>query len=301
MSNLKAQNQLEKLLGKGRVKENFNLSPYLTLRTDTAVNYYFEAESREDLLNAKRASIELSMPLLIIGGGSNLAITKTNLPVLALRNKYIEKSIKNNLLTVSSGYPVTRLAKETAEDGLEGLEYHFGLPGTVGGALYMNSKWTKPLTYFGDSLVSATLIGEKGKEKKVGKSYFNFAYDYSILQKTKEILIKATFKLKKQDPKILLERLKFAQNYRKLTQPQGFMTCGCFFQNVNGKSAGKLIDQAGLKGYRVGQFYVSDRHANFILNKGNGNPSDLLKLVKLIKARVKKKFGVELKEEAVLI
>src|SRR3989338_2043004 len=116
--------KLEEILGIGRVKKNFNLSPYLTLRTETSAQYYFEAESRADLLNAKRASLILKLPFFILGGGSNLAILKKKLNGLIIRNKYIYKKIEKQnshvLLTVSSGYPITKLAKELAEAGDEG-------------------------------------------------------------------------------------------------------------------------------------------------------------------------------------
>src|SRR3989338_8878960 len=173
--------KLEKYLGEDRVKENFNLSPYLTLRTKTTAQYYFEAESRTDIIKAKKASLSLKLSFFILGGGSNLAIIRKELEGLVVRNKYIYKKIeiKNNdiFLKISSGYPVTKLAKELATEGYEGLEYHFGLPGTIGGALYMNSKWTKPQMYVGDNLVSATLLDQTGKEKTVNRSYFDFAYD----------------------------------------------------------------------------------------------------------------------------
>lgn len=307
MSKLKAQNlnNLENILGKERIKLDFNLSPYLTLRTKTSAAFYFEAESSEDLIKAKISSLKLKLPLMILGGGSNLAILKNKLNYLVVRNKYISKKIvsknKYALLTVSSGYPVTKLAKELAEGGYEGLEYHFGLPGTVGGALFMNSKWTKPLSYYGDSLVSATLVDKQGKIKKVNRSYFNFAYDYSELQKTKEIVLEAVFKLKKSDPVLLKLHAESAGQYRKQTQPFGVFTSGCFFKNIDGQSAGRLIDQAGLKGKRIGGFHISEKHANFIINDGNGKPEDLKKLLQLIKTKVKEKFGLKLEEEVILI
>lgn len=298
-------NKLEEQLGQGRVKKNFSLSPYLTLRTKTTADYYFEAESRDDLINAKKASLNLNLPFFILGGGSNMAILKKNLEGLIVRNKYTYKSLENQngyaLLTVSSGYPITKLAKELAEAGYEGLEYHFGLPGTIGGGLYMNSKWTKPLSYTGDSLISANLVDKKGEVKTVDHSYFKFAYDQSILQKTKEILLEAVFKLKKTDPQITKEHTDFAMKYRKQTQPFGVFTSGCFFKNINGESAGKLIDQTGLKGKRVGKFHVSKKHANFIIHDGNGNPEDLRKLLLIIKQKVKQKFGVNLVEEVIVI
>ena len=188
-----------------------------------------------------------------------------------------------------------------AERGFEGLDYHFGLPGTVGGAIYMNSKWTKPLSYYGDNLVSANLVDNRGQVKTVKKSYFKFAYDFSILQKTKELLLDAVFKLKKSKPEIVKQHADFAMDYRKKTQPFGVFTSGCFFKNIDGQSAGRLIDQAGLKGKRIGGFQVSEKHANFIINDGSGKPEDLKKLLQLIKTKVKEKFGIKLEEEVIII
>lgn len=297
---------LEQYFGTGRVKTNFDLAPYLTLRTKTKAEYYFEAESKDDLIKAINISHELSIPFFILGGGSNLAILKPKIVGLVLRNKYIFKEIittvgNNALLTVSSGYPITRLAKELSDSGYEGFEYHMGLPGTIGGALYMNSKWTKPLIYTGDSLISANLIDSKGKEKKVNRAYFAFGYDQSMLQKTHEIVLEAIFKLKKSDAQITKQHANFAVKYRKETQPTGVFCSGCFFRNVNGESAGKLIDHAGLKGKKIGKFHVSEKHANFIINDGDGNPEDLKKLLQLIKQKVHEKFNVKLEEEVIVI
>ncbi|MCL4377931.1 MAG: FAD-binding protein [Actinobacteria bacterium] len=158
------------------------------------VDFYFEAETKEDLLQAKRASLLTNIPLLILGGGSNMAIIHKHLNVLAVKNRYMHLLISNNLVKIGSGYPTSRLVKATAEAGLEGLEYHYGLPGTIGGAIYMNSKWTKPLSYIGDHLLTATIIDKDGNLKKVDKDYFDFAYDFSNLQKSKEILLDATLR-----------------------------------------------------------------------------------------------------------
>ena len=110
------------------------------------------------------------------------------------------------------------------------------------------------------------------------------------------------FKKKDVDEiKILKERAEEAFNYRKQTQPMGEKTSGCFFKNVDGKSAGQMIDQAGLKNFSVGNFYVSPIHANFIINRGNGQAKDLVELVRIIKEKVKEKFGVELEEEIIYV
>lgn len=308
--------ELEQILGKDRVQQNKNISPYLTLRTQVTAKYYFEAETREDLKNVGRLKAQNAVPVFLMGGGSNLAITKNLLEGLVVKNMYQKKELLSETeeyanLLVSSGYPMARLASETAKDGYEGLEYQTGLPGTVGGAMYMNSKWTNPLHYCGDHVSHAYVIGENGEIKKVERGYFQFAYDYSILQETKEIVVDVIFKLKKIDPSILIKRSQGALKYRKETQPHGMATAGCFFQNIPEddkkrlnlptSSAGNLIDKAGLKNARVGDFVVSEKHANFIINTGNGKPEDLKMLLQMIKTKVLDKFGVNLKEEVVVI
>lgn len=289
-----------------KIEENKDLFSYLTIRVHVQAEYFVEATSRQELIEAKKLSDKLGIPLFLLGGGSNLAPLKTQISGLVVHNRYIKKQILIEAkdfvdLLVSSGYPVSRLVTETIEAGWEGFEYHKGLPGTVGGAIYMNSKWTHPPSYFGDNLLYAYLVDENGKVKRVDKKYFQFAYDYSILQNTGEIVLEAIFRLKKTDPLILKKRADEALNYRKKTQPFGVATSGCFFKNIKGLSAGYLIDKAGLKGFSVGDWIISDIHANFVINKRDGKPEDLRKLLQIVKQQVKDKFGVELEEEVITI
>ncbi len=289
-----------------KIEKNKNISHLLTLKTNVMAQYFFEAKSRKDLLDIKKYSLKKNLSLFIFGGGSNLAITKKIIPFLIVKNNYqklevLEENEKNVKIKVSSGYPVSLLVLKSIENGWSGFEYHYGLPGTVGGAIYMNSKWTKPLTYFGDNLLEAYLIDKKGNEKKVNKEYFKFAYDFSILQKTKEILLEGIFFLKKDLKENIKKRAKEVVEYRKKTQPINKATAGCFFKNPGNISAGYLIDKAGLKNFSIGDYYVSDIHANFIINKGNGKPEDLLKLLSIIKTKVKEKFNIDLEEEVIII
>jgi len=289
-----------------KIEKNKDLTFLNTLRSKTEAEYFLDARTRNDLIQGKFFSLKNKLPLFILAGGSNLAIVKDKIRGLVIKNSYKEfKMLKETdtdvLISVSSGYPVSQLVNETVNRGYQGFEYHKGLPGTVGGAIYMNSKWTKPISYFGDSLEYANLIDSDGHDKKVNKDYFRFAYDYSILQETKEILLEGVFKLKKIDPIILKDRAESAFEYRRKTQPMGAKTSGCFFRNVNGKSAGQMIDQAGLKDFSVGDFFISPTHANFIINRGHGKSEDLLKLISIIKEKVKEKFGVDLVEEVIII
>lgn len=307
---------LENTFGKGKIQKDKNISPYITLRTETVAEYFIEAETKDDWLKLFRLRHEYTIPFFILGGGSNLAILQNKINGVVVRNLYIKKEVLSDTpqyvdLLVSSGYPMGRLVKETAEAGYEGFEYHLGLPGTLGGAIYMNSKWTHPLSYAGDWLIKGFLIDNEGALKEVDRNYFQFAYDHSKLQETKEFFLEGIFRLQKQNPEILKNRSKEALMYRKQTQPFGIATSGCFFQNITEEersrlgfptsSAGYLIDKAGLKHTKVGDFVVSPIHANFIVNQGRGKSEDLIQLIDLIKAKIKEQFGVDLKEEVRII
>ena len=300
--------QLEEKLGTGRVKANVILAPYTTFKVGGPAEFYFQAHTQDDLLNAIKAAHELKIPLHLLGGVSNVMIDDKGLKGLSVRNMYqlkevIEETDDEVFLKVGSGYNMTRLAQETAEAGYEGFEYHFGLPGTLGGGIFMNSKWTAhpPTHYIGDDLVRAAVANHAGDVREEPHEYFQFAYDYSILQDTREFVIWALFKMKKNDPKILLQRNKDATEYRKKTQPFGVATSGCFFQNVEGQSAGQIIDELGLKGLKVGGVHVSEIHANFIINDGTGTVQDVQKLVETIKSIVKEKRNIDLKAEVIIV
>ena len=307
---------LKEKLGADRVMAQKNLEQYLTLRTITIAEYFFEARSKKDLIASFSAAKLLGIPYFILGGGTNLAVTSKKITGLVVRNLFLDYYyfVRNDEyadLSVSSGYPMSLVVKRTVEDGYSGFEYQMGLPGTIGGAIYMNSKWTRPQSYVGDQLISAELLTPDEKVKKVDRDYFRFAYDYSFLQKTKEIVLSAVFRLKSHSSDELKTRSTEALEYRKKTQPFGVKSSGCFFRNVSDEekakhnlptsSAGYLIDQAGLKGKRIGGFAVSDIHANFILNEGDGKQEDLVKLLSVIKRTVFEKFGIQLSPEVLVI
>lgn len=299
-----------------KLEKNKNLKPYNTLKTEAEALYFFEAKEKQDLIDIKKYSLFYQIPLFVIGGGSNLAFLSRKVKKIVVKNSYLNlKKIaedKNYVyIRVSSGYPMSLLVNESIKNGWQGLEYHCGLPGTVGGAIYMNSKWTKPPTYVGDYLEKALLIDKNGILKEVDKDYFQFDYDYSILQKTGEIVVEVIFKLKKDKKDKVRKRAEEALAYRKKTQPFGVFTSGCFFQNISERqrvkknlpttSVGYLIDKVGLKNFSVGDFYISPIHANFIVNRGSGRQKDLKQLLAIVKKKIKDKFGIGLKEEVIKV
>jgi UDP-N-acetylmuramate dehydrogenase len=288
------------------IEENKNLKNYHTLKIDCIAQYFCIANHKEEIIEGLKFAKEKQLQILLLGGGSNVAFLRKRINGLVIKNNYQKMEILENnqnklVVKVSSGYPTSKFVQEIINLGGEGIEYHLGLPGTIGGAIFTNAKWTKPLSYLTDCLKEATLIDNQLKSKTVNHSYFKFAYDYSILKETQEIVLEAIFAFKKNDPSVLKKRAQEAVEYRKKTQPQAVFTAGCFFQNPKNASAGYLIDQAGLKGKKIGDFLISPVHANFIINLGKGKPEELKQLVDLIKKKVKEKFKIELEEEVILI
>ena len=300
-----------------KVVINEPLAKHLTMRVNQIANLFIEVKSIDELVDSVIWAKKKKLPFFIFGGGSNIVFIH-DYPGLVIKNstneiKVLKLTDKEVDIRVSSGVPVSVLIAKTIEMGLSGFEYHQGLPGTVGGAIYMNSKWTKPMTYFSDRLVGAVLLTTEGKLKKVNKDYFKFTYGYSILQKTKEILISAVFRLPKVKTNLLNKITLDSLTYRKKTQPFGVATSGCFFKNISKEdqaklklptnSVGYLIDQCWLKNYKIGSFMVSSIHANFIVNIGkqNSESKDLVKLIKYIKDKVRQKFDVNLVEEVEIV
>ena len=186
---------------------------------------------------------------------------------------------------------------------------HLGLPGSVGGALYMNSKWTHPNGYVGDCVYQARIVTKTGEEKIVPQSYFHFAYDTSSLQTTDDIVISVVFALTAYDKDRLWAIANESIAHRKNTQPQGVFTAGCTFRNLSQSeailastpdgtmSAGRLLDHVGLKGTVVGGAMISPQHANFIVNTGKATAKDVIELIEIARAKVKEQFGITLTEE----
>lgn len=314
-------------LGEDRVKLLEPLARFTTLKTGGAAQYFFVARNTDELVKAFNAAREAKIPFTVLGGGSNVLISDYGIKGLVVKNesnsiKIIKRlgkikngstSLEQALVEADAGVLVNKLVRFVCDEGLGGLERHLGLPGTIGGAIFMNSKWTKPVTYTGDAVYQAKIIARNGEIKLVNNKYFDFAYDWSILQKTHETVLSVIFLLKATDPKILWERANFSMEYRKKTQPMGVSTAGCTFRNIslsqafriltpnNTTSAGYLIDQVGLKNFQVGGAKFSHQHANFILNLGNATSNDVKALIDEAKKRVKTKFAVTIEPEIVLL
>lgn len=227
-----------------------------------------------------------------IGNGSNLIICDSFSGVFVGLKYLVNLDICDNIVRVGAGFNLIKLASVCQKAGLSGLEFASGIPGSVGGAIYMNAG-----AYGADmaSLVSKVwVLNDKCEVKEILGKDMNFGYRSSILKNNHFICIGCELCLKEDDKEVILLKMKDYQKRRSLSQPINYPSAGSVFKNPSGFSAGKLIEEAGLKGVSKGDAYVSLKHANFIINKGNATALDVLNLINLVKKEVFDKFGVEL-------
>lgn len=305
-----------------RIRFDEPLARFTTFKVGGSADIFFEAKTSEELVGVVKEARLQNLPVFILGGGTNILIgdkgvrglvIKNNTDRIAIRaiqgGRMDGSSTRRVYVEADSGVIFNKLVRYSVEEGLAGIEMHLGLPGTVGGAIYMNSKWTHPEGYVGDVVYQAEILTPENELKVVPKSYFNFAYDSSLIQRTGDIVTKVIFAFVAADKEKLWNIANESIAYRRASQPQGIKSAGCTFRNISKAeslsralpnqttSAGFLIDHAGLKGLSIGDAQISEIHANFIVNKGKATASDVIQLIDRARDQVKRQYGVELEEE----
>lgn len=282
------------------IQKNIPLAKYTYFKLGGPSDYFVEVKTIVELTTALSYAQDHKLPYFILGSGSNILVTDKGFRGLVIKNKIANITQQDNILTADSGVPVNQLVTYAIAQGLAGLEDFLGLPGTVGGAIFNNAHHMGDL--IGNHVVNVKVLEADGKISTLTHKELDFAYDYSRLHNTDEIILSVSFQLTKKDKEELAQKGQFAVARRAKTQPLGSSSSGCIFQNPSStQSAGYLIDQAGLKGARVGGAVVSDVHANFIVNDGSATSSDVLDLIELIKAKVYQVHGVNLVSEVFVI
>jgi len=257
------------------------------------IGHLFEVGSTKELLSLLSTHEEF----FVMGGGANTIFEdgRINIPVIRLGDKFNFIKRDGDSIYAGSATPLSGLLGFCVKGGLTGLEFAAGIPGKIGGALYMNAG-TKDKAIM-EKVASIEIADKKGIHT-IGKEDLDYRYRCGGIP-TKAVIIGARFLLNQASSDIVKKNIKISLSNRK-DQPKGYSS-GSIFMNPEGISAGYLIDQVGLKGLRVGGAVVSDRHANFIINQGSATTSDIKALIKVIKERVKDKFGIELKEEVAIV
>jgi len=289
-----------KLKFRGKLLENELLSRSTTYRIGGPARYLLNPAEVEDVEKALQFAQEKGVPWLVLGLGSNVLVKDGGFPGLVIRlGKGLDKfEMKGATAIVGAGMPTPLLARRTADAGFAGVERFIGIPGTVGGGVYMNAGAHG--AEFAEVVTEVTVMDPKGKLKQLTRKQIPFKYRASGLGQV--IVLEAKLGLGEEAPAKLKEVQGRLFRWRKAGTPFDQPCCGSVFKNPGGpKTAGMLIEEAGLKGFRIGGAHVSILHANYIVNTGNATAADVLKVIDHVRKTVAKKLRVELELEVKVI
>src|SRR5436853_959440 len=285
---------------RGRVLENEPLARYTTYRIGGPARYLVLPADADDVVKALDLAPSRGLPWFVLGLGSNLLVKDTGFPGVVIRiGKGLDRfEMKGATAIVGAGLATPLLARRTAEAGFAGVERFIGIPGTVGGGVYMNAGAHG--AEFAEVLTEATVMDAKGKIRQVLRKQISFKYRSSNLGTV--IVVEAKLALIEEPPAKLKELQARLLRWRKAGTPFDQPCAGSVFKNPGGpRTAGALIDECGLKGFTIGGAQVSPLHANYIVSTGNATANDVLKLIEHVRKTVAKKTGVELELEVKVI
>lgn len=280
----------------GEVRFDEPVAPYTSLKVGgPAEAMVFPRSSAEVVLLMERIG-RYRLPYFVLGGGSNLIVRDGGIPGVVVHLKHLSRITfqEPDTLLADAGVSYPKLSTEAMAKGLSGLEFAAGIPGTVGGAIAMNAGIPGEET--ASVLSSVTLVDEEARVKTLPKEAIQFGYRTAALPKG--MVTSASFRLTPASPEEVEEKLKRLLKRRRETQPLSFPNVGSVFTNPPGDYAGRLVESVGLKGFRIGDAQISERHGNFIINLGNAKAGEVLALIAEMQTRVKERHGIDLELEA---
>lgn len=282
------------------VKIDEKLSQYVNFRVGGPADILLIPKSKEQVIKSIKVCKENNIPFYVIGNGSNLLVRDGGFRGVVLSLKEVKNIIVNDeIVEAECGAMLKDVSSKAVENSLTGFEFACGIPGTVGGAVFMNAG-----AYDGEMaqvVDTVELINEKGDILELSNKELEFGYRSSLVMKKGYVVLSAKFKLKKGEVRSIKDLVSDLTNKRESKQPLEYPSAGSTFKRPTGYFAGKLIQDAGLKGYTLGGAAVSDKHSGFVINKGGATAKDITDLIKHIQDEVKKQFGVDLHPEVRII
>lgn len=297
---MKNKNAFPKI--KGKVLLNEPLSRHTTFRIGGPCGAWAEPADESDLKNVLRFAASERKKMFVLGMGSNVLFGEKGFNGILIHTgagDFKKVKFTGQRAVMGAGALLGCAVNLACSMGLSGIEGLAGIPGTLGGAIFMNAGYRGCIS---DCLESVRVIDKaSGEPRTIKRKNIDFGYRHSGILRD-FIILEATLKLKKSDRKMLLRKKSRLLRAKTSTQPLGFFSAGCVFKNPDkGPSAAKLIEASRLKGKRIGDAKISEKHANFIINLKNAKGSDVLSLMELVKNRVNLKFGVDLTPEIVIV
>lgn len=285
-----------------QLKEGELLSNHTTFRIGGAAKYFAVPKNEEEIMEAVDFAIVKDLPYYILGKGSNVLFADEGYPGVIIEigagMEKVERTGDTGI-RAQAGVSLSALAAFAAREGLSGLEFAGGIPGTLGGAVTMNAG-----AYGGemqDVIVSAKVMDEEGAVQELSCEELQLGYRTSIVQKKQLIVLEAEFLLKPGTTEEIQNTMKELNAKRREKQPLEYPSAGSTFKRPEGYFAGKLIEDAGLRGYRVGDAQVSEKHCGFVVNRGKATCAEVIQLIEDVQKEVKEQFGVQLEPEVRII
>jgi UDP-N-acetylmuramate dehydrogenase len=282
------------------VQENVPLAPFTWYKIGGPARYFIRPRGIEELQLASQRCVENNIPIYVLGLGANLLVSDAgvNGAVFRLDHEFFRRvkfgdAHERGRIEVGAGVDMQKLVLLTCRNGLSGLECLAGIPGTVGGGIRMNAGGK-----FGDIGAVVRRVGVMDVSGMLfERTKDDLVFDYRSTNISAKFITSATFELDEEDPERIMRKVKEIWMYKRNSQPLNTKNAGCIFKNPRGLSAGALIDQAGMKGMKVGGAEVSTKHANFVIAHPGATADDVLRLVKIIREKVYEKDGIDLESE----
>ncbi len=289
------------IAGEDNVKIDEDMKKHTTFKAGGKAAFLVTPDSEEKVKELIRFFKENEIANYIIGNGSNLLVRDEGFDgvILEIGSKLSEVVVNENKITAQAGALLSKTANQAYKSGLAGMEFASGIPGSVGGGVAMDAG-----AYGGelkDIVETVTMCDENGEEITLTVDEMDFSYRHSIVQDNNYIVLSATFALTPGEPEKILETMNDLNQRRRDKQPLEYPSAGSTFKRPEGYFAGKLIQDAGLKGYSVGGACVSEKHSGFVINKGGATATDIITLIGDVQKIVKEKFGVELEPEVKIL
>lgn len=283
-----------------KIKTNEPLSRYTYTKTGGPADYLAFPTTRQELKDLLVRARKQKMPVTTLGNSSNLIIKDGGIRGLVIMLPQFNKiEVRQQQITAEAGAAIIAVTKAASQASLTGLEFAAGIPGSVGGAIFMNAG-----AYGGEIANVVSSIDEilpDGREVQISGSDLHFGYRHSVVQENHGIVVAATFNLEAGQQPQIQNKMDELNALRRSKQPLEYPSCGSVFKRPQGHFTGPLIIKAGLQGKSIGGAQVSNKHAGFIINTGNATATDYLQLIQLIQKTVKEKFAVQLETEVRII
>lgn len=297
---INVRKKLEKINITGEIIKNIPMKDHTTFKTGGIAEYFAIPSGYDDIVTLLNFSKKYSVPVFILGGGANILVSDKGIRGLVIDMREISKiSFQDNICSADAGVDISDLSKAAAERNLKGLDFIYGMPGSVGGAVWMNARCYG--VSISDILISVNYIDENLELKKLTINDIdnNFSYKKSPFQNSQNVILSAIFKLKKGNKKEIFSKMNQHKKDRENKGHYKYPSAGSVFKNNRsfGRPTGSIIDSLGLKGYSRGEAEIASFHGNIIVNKGLASSEDIRSIINYTQNTVNKKLGLKLEPE----